>query len=743
MPVTMQGAWTVRVKAKSAAFQQRFKIAGATVGNGTHPGTTGSPSIFVSGASWSVTIESNDGTGWKPSKERYKFPTTTLTHVFVDIESDDTANDGDFNDLILECSTPKTESDFVVYGTVRCYSGLCILNPCFPIVVIDTQLQLAQALKNPELFKAIKLLYPERVRPPQPNPPDPAPFTPLMIPLDGPRGLPERQFLVSTLGEEVSLGAESKKKAKAESAEAEDRVRTVKSFRLASALRAGAVSLTDSIDRFGLASLVGRIKLVCNTESLPGVVLRFQEYDRTSGELAGGAYTGTGARETLGVATTDVSGNYVFRFTRGIADVVDEVLNDVGSTENAVVQAAPDLIAQLLDPMVPGGVSFETALFTNVAPLKRINLCIPKGKCRVETACQGSNAIQAIGDIFIGAPKLGSVPGQPPGFGPREGFNNVVSQDGHVTARNTSGPLTECAAWNRRLDFFACFLDKPAVVTYTIRHRVLGTSTWEFYHEVLKHMLVAKVGIPGYDGEILGPTATGLNVDGGGVIPVPAYQNIESDGSYVATHRTRKAQFTSALYATPPNPVQFWIEGYDAAGNKVPGAEDSITLFIDNSVPALDIDEDVTLGGSTKGNCALFTLPAGETHTPLTVRFLADQAQGFMLTYTLGMQKGATGTFGVVEQSPAPPPFRTRSYVHGDDFNCTNFRGTFDDPTHELATGYVSVTLVPTDPSGWLTATQTFCAFSLTLGATTRRTNGVTANDDSPNATPVLIGIQK
>jgi hypothetical protein len=312
-----------------------------------------------------------------------------------------------------------------------------------------------------------------------------------------------------------------------------------------------------------------------------------------------------------------------------------------------------------------------------------------------------------------------------------------------VTARNTSGPITECAAWHSRLDFYACFLDKPQVKTYTIRHRLLGTTTWQFYSEVLKHPQVAKVGLPGYDGEIIGPASTSLNVDGGGAVNVPAYTNIESDVSYVFTHRSRKAQLTSALYANAgPAAVQFWIEGYDGAGNQVAGAEDSITLFIDNSHPSLDIDEDITLGGATKGNCALFTLPSGETHTPLTVRFLADQAQGFMSSYTLGMQKGATGTFGVVEQSPAPPPYRARSYVHGDDFACTSFRGTYDDPTHELATGYVSVTLIPTDPQGWLTPTQTFCAFSVTLSSTTRRTTGYSGYD-STHATPVLIGIQK
>ena len=36
MTIALQGAWTVKVKGKSAAFPQRFIVAGATTGNGTY-----------------------------------------------------------------------------------------------------------------------------------------------------------------------------------------------------------------------------------------------------------------------------------------------------------------------------------------------------------------------------------------------------------------------------------------------------------------------------------------------------------------------------------------------------------------------------------------------------------------------------------------------------------------------------------------------------------------------------------
>lgn len=49
MAIPMQGAWTVRVKSKSAAFPQRFIIAGADSGNGTYAGDVTTPPVFVTG----------------------------------------------------------------------------------------------------------------------------------------------------------------------------------------------------------------------------------------------------------------------------------------------------------------------------------------------------------------------------------------------------------------------------------------------------------------------------------------------------------------------------------------------------------------------------------------------------------------------------------------------------------------------------------------------------------------------
>jgi hypothetical protein len=88
--------------------------------------------------------------------------------------------------------------------------------------------------------------------------------------------------------------------------------------------------------------------LLCKITTLGNYALRFQEYDRTAAELGGGAYTGTGDRENLGVTATDVFGNYVFRFSRTVSDIINEGLNDVAVGEDATVQALPDIIAQVL-----------------------------------------------------------------------------------------------------------------------------------------------------------------------------------------------------------------------------------------------------------------------------------------------------------------------------------------------------------------------------------------------------------
>jgi hypothetical protein len=127
-----------------------------------------------------------------------------------------------------------------------------------------------------------------------------------------------------------------------------------------------------------VAGILDHIFARCETGPLPGVVLGFQEYDRTNAELAGGAYTGTGDRENLGTCATDLNGNYIFRFSRSLAQFIEEATVDTAPGENAAVAALPDAIVRLLDPSKALGYCYESAPYWNIQNLYRINICVPK-----------------------------------------------------------------------------------------------------------------------------------------------------------------------------------------------------------------------------------------------------------------------------------------------------------------------------------------------------------------------------
>jgi hypothetical protein len=179
--------------------------------------------------------------------------------------------------------------------------------------------------------------------------------------------------------------------------------------------------------------------------------------------------------------------------------------------------------------------------------------------------------------------------------------------------------------------------------------------------------------------------------------------------------------------------VSFWIEGYDAAGAKVVGAEDTITLYIDNNPPILDIAS-VEMGAQSGGDCALFNLH-GASNTPLTVRFRAVHPEGFMDSYGLNVQKGNAGsiTIGGAHISGA--------YVHGSDLSCNSYDGTLDFTT--APTGYVQTDIAPPGVDGrWLQPDQPFCTFAIRLGCYIRVTNGYNSATASYGPIEYLLGIQ-
>jgi hypothetical protein len=738
MTINMQGSWTVSVKSvESFEPAQRFVIAGAASGNGTYTASTATSPVLVTGDHWTISIQMNRGAGFVDIPDQITFPTVSGGNYRFDIQANFPADDPIFDDAILTCSTPVTLEDFVIYGNVSYYTDSCIFNPCFlPWLVIDTPAALAAALKNPILRVPIAQLYPDRlqVKPPPIPLPDPPPFKPLVIPLRDQTALPTRVAQVFTVAGKTA----------AETPIASDAGPVATSARSVSLSQPSAATL--NFDRVAVSGIIDHLFPLCQTGPLPGASLGFQQYDRTNAELAGGAYTGTGNRQDLGVCATDRNGNYIFRFSRTLAQYITEALVDVAPGENVFTQILPDVIVRLLDFMRAGQFCYESAPYWNIPFLKQINVCVPSSCVgRLPTACQGHRAIQGIGNINIGDVKAGYVPppGSPPGYGPRVGFNNSLGDEGRITAKDmtiTDVPQARCAAWFSSLDFYGCFLDHPEVVHYTIRwrrHYPLNQG-WTFFTEEYRHVLIANQNLPNYNGDLVGPQlGVSLHIDGGPLVLAPAYLNIESDPAWRLKDRDRKAVITSSLYApvASPGPIDFRLEGYDSSGNKVTAADDTITLYIDNTYPDFAIDS-VTMLTEAGGDCALFNL-SGQPNTPLTVRFKANQFERFMNAYALTVRKGNSGGFAVDDNGPG---LLSAAYVHGDDLLCNSLEGTFDDPAHDGG-GFVTADIIA-HSGHWLDPGQPFCTFAVQLGCSVRVTNGYNAAVYGYGPVEYLLGIQ-
>jgi hypothetical protein len=704
MSVSMQGTWTILAKTKNAAFAQRFLIQGSSNGkDGIHsvPSVPSVP-ITVTGTQWSITIQNDKGTGtWVTSNERIGTPINNGSQISFDIKSDDSGGgDTDYDDLILNCSFTPSDSEFVIYGNVKSYSGLCRFNPCFPFpyLVIDTPLMLEQLLVNEKFRSVIQALYPERLRlfekkvkprfrKPIPEP-DPEPFRPMMIPLsDSETGsvLAAQQLRSSTL-----------------TAQASD----VQNMQLAAKITVGSSVLSKYSDSIiELAKAKDLLRPICITKARPGLLLRFQEYDRTAAELVGSPYTGEGERQTLGLTVTDELGNYIFRFSQTFADLADEV-SDIPSGISTSTGLRPDIIAQIVASIgATPTVLYETALFSDVPNLKRIDLCIPADVLQQGTDnCLGTRAIQAIGNIF-------TIPG----------VGNTLDADGRITATHASGPKITRGAWGGSLHMFACFLGKPEVKTYTIRYRKPG-GDWSFVQEAYVHINKSAIGNPNSPLHKVGPFDVSLNVDGTERI-VPAYNNIEADSNWIETHRLRKIIlhsniYTAALYAGEGNgSVEFKIEGYNAAGNEVAGAQDTIRLYIDNRSMTGDIASITKGGGTPPGECALFQLAT--PNEALTVCFKVNHPGGFLASWDFKVYYGSATPATVIDSTVPVEPLNV-SYNEATHGN--NFYGTANGVAPD-GDGYITVDLQPTS-GAWLPTGKTFCAFSFEVNGYPRITDG-------------------
>jgi len=718
--ITMQGSWTVRVSTLSAAFKQRFVVAGASAGNGTYNGTPGT-TVFATGAQWSVNIQNSadGGATWVDSAQRITFPTVSGGLLRFDIRSDDSAGDKDYNDLILTCSLPASSSDYVVYGTAKTYSGRCLWNPCrSDYVVLDPPFRLESICERfPELCRAIEKLYPERViKRPIPRPDPPPDFRPIVLPIGNAsaasgiafqsKGLPQPALDVTA----EKLTADAREKRSVEQLQTTARAVTFN----AAAAKSGLERL-DAADRAAIASIidVGISVFPCNVDPAPGLLLRFQEYDRTAAEKSGGPYTGTGHRQDLGLAVTDELGNYIFRFTPSLTDIAAEV-SDVASGEALATQLRPDVIVQVLGTGMT--MTWETAPYYNILNVQRIDLCIPYASAHPNRACSGDRVIQRIGAVIVLHSAL-------------SGHPNTLDADGRITCRNANAPQVDCAGWRGGLRLYCCF-GKPQALRYAIYYKRLSESNWHPVHQghVLNYI---PDFAPGYTGTSVGPTLSAVNP---GVptglppnTPIPTYANHEGDLNWI--ENDLKMILSSGLYRPQDDPgsVEFHIEAYDGAGNVVAATSDTITLYIHNQTTMAgrpqgskgDI-QSIAMGATTLGDCALFNLSS--PNVALTVKNRAVDPAGFLHSWTLTVTSGNNNGVPVTVVGGIAPRAYNSLSPPDCDFTGTREFGNAED--------YVTTDLQPSGGANWLPDGVTFCAFAFTLRAYDRVTDGRTAHPE-------------
>ncbi|XVJ66798.1 MAG: hypothetical protein HEQ40_11780 [Lacibacter sp.] len=740
MFISMQGSWTITVKSKSASYPQQFKVIGAARGNGTYNGVMGAPAVNASGSHWLIAIQNDPGSGFRQSDTRIKFPILSGGMFSFDIESNDAGADQDFNDLVLTCTSVASVSDYLLYGNITTYSGNCLFNPCRRRwVVIDTYKQLQEALKVDRLREVIEKLYPERI-PPIPQPDPPPFFSPLMINLSDDAQIPPKLANIFTRMNTAADVSIKSKRGKEETAVPQN---LLSEFQLTGtrALNRDSASLLSStvINKAALAKVKDVAKFICLTDAGSNLTLNFHEYDRTDAELAGAAYSGEGNKTLLGSAISDMNGNYIFRFTQSLGEIVNEVEEDVAAGENSLIQVRPDVLIRITDSFDPTKILFESAPYFNVNQLQRIDFCFPGSIVRPSSFCFNGNLVGSLGNVFIGGNQ--NVNGSTSSAAlDRNGYNNHLRPSGVITVHNSqAGFAIDCAAWKSLIDVKGCLFNlqrkknDPVIRYYTIRFRKPGKQ-WQFVNEQYRHPKFSKRNIPFYNGDYTGPFNTSLKVDGGAAVLVPAYINIQAevylDGiDWEFSNLDRYMQLSSWIYeAGEPGKVYFLIEGYDSAGNLVPGAKDLIALYINNQPIQFGLTNVVFTSPLETLPCNLYKMTAAQMNTPLQLKFKASDKWGFMNDYALTMSKCPSDVEVTVTSPVAITGNKTGTIKIGnnpgntDVGGCpgyTGTRGDFGEPD------FVTVEMQPSVAAGgWLQPAEEFAVISFNLTANMRRTNG-------------------
>lgn len=109
----LSGTWTLTAIAKNAAWDQRSVISGSTNADGVHPMALGSVIPGVRGVNFNVAIQARNPVTnvWLDSFQIDVMSWDPVKGVVLTISSDDrtAAPDRDFDDLVVECTSPEPE----------------------------------------------------------------------------------------------------------------------------------------------------------------------------------------------------------------------------------------------------------------------------------------------------------------------------------------------------------------------------------------------------------------------------------------------------------------------------------------------------------------------------------------------------------------------------------------------------------------------------------------------------------
>ena len=759
MIVSMQGNWTVEVKSKHASYPQQFIINGATSGGGVYEGVVGGDSVSVTGDQWSIAIKNDPGEGFQLSDTKIGFPRRVGDNYVFDISSNDAGGDEDFNDLVLTCHTPVNINEFIVYGNVSLYrDDRCPYNPCRLRLApggmyIESNRALLEALKNGSIREKLEKDYPERIRDDiiGPNPPDPAPFKPIVIDLYNEAMQPRTKLIYKRLEDAVG-----KVKTRANKAEPSSEY-SIKNYSLISIPKETSQELAASAEAIKLAGLVdGYWRKDCTLAPATNTTLTFEEYDRAPSELAGGPYTGTGNRRLLGDTIADMHGNYIFRFSFNMMYPDPEDNADIAPGETLNV-AYPDVIVKVTS-FSPYTVLYESAPYYNIRNLRRIDLCLPKSTIQPSSACFNGNLIGSLGNIFLGGNQNSSASFSSTAL-ERYNYGNHLEPGGEISVGSSlAGFKVECASWYREIDFKGCMYDLAKTVAqnnfkwYTIRIRRSGVSDWQFVSQNYKHPKFKNRNIPDYIGDNVGPFFRDLHVDGGDIIEdVPAYINIQRevyvDGEdWEASNLDRYMQLNTNLYdklsgITTPGKFYVRIDCYDNNGDPVANGTDMIALYIHNKRLNFGMTHPVFTDVSVENSgCGLYRLTDAQMNTPIQLSFKANDPEGFVHFYDLSMSRcpspmialtvnqpiaGTTPSGATPQPHPTTPAGRTTLFsgVSISEHNtCIGYTGTEQDfGDYEMIN--VEIQPAPSE-GGWIKTSEYFTSLYFYLRAYKRMTNG-------------------